>query len=93
MTEPQTSNEPQSLEELVEANVQSLDELIEENMRLRAQLDVAGATIAILDTVGTRFQAINAELTKQVAGLKARISQLTRQRNQLRESAKANGGE
>ncbi|MFE3229300.1 hypothetical protein [Nocardia sp. NPDC059228] len=81
MTSPETVNE------------QTVEQLRHENARLRAQLDVAKAQIAILDTVGTRFQATNTELLKQVSRLKAWISKLTKQRNELRDtSANANGG-
>ncbi|MFE3081745.1 hypothetical protein [Nocardia tengchongensis] len=72
MTNPETVDE------------KTVAQLRKENARLHAQRDVAEAKIAILDTVGKNFQATNAELLKQVAGLKSRISKLTKQRNELR---------
>ncbi|MFD6357906.1 hypothetical protein [Nocardia tengchongensis] len=72
MTQPQTSTEPQSLEEL-----------IEENAQLRAQRDVAESKIAVLERTYTNFRDRNASLLKQLAAARTQISNLREQRKEL----------
>ncbi|WP_157184365.1 hypothetical protein [Nocardia niigatensis] len=72
MTDPETVDE------------QMVEQLRAENAQLRADLDVAEAKIAILDTANTRFQERNAGLLKQIAAAKTQIANLREQRKELR---------